>query len=86
MAPEQLDCNGEQYNREVDNWSFGCLVSELITKRKLFDGDDVNEIHSRIMKFEGYGNYYIKNINLFPNGISIDFIQIIDLILQKNPS
>lgn len=42
MAPEQ--CAGKPYNQKVDIWGLGCLLYEMLTGRKPFEGKFLNVI------------------------------------------
>lgn len=44
---------GMVYNKQIDIWSLGCIVSELITGRPLFIGENEQEQIACIMEFFG---------------------------------
>ena len=47
-APEIM-LNWMQYNEQVDIWSCGCIMAELLTGKKLFPGDDHVDQLTKIM-------------------------------------
>jgi eukaryotic-like serine/threonine-protein kinase len=50
MAPEQA--NGRQADRGSDVWAFGCVVFEMLTGHRAFDGETVSEILANVLKTE----------------------------------
>ena len=50
MAPEQA--RGRAVDRRADIWSFGVVLFELLTGRRLFDGDDVSVTLAGVLKDE----------------------------------
>ncbi|XP_047122579.1 mitogen-activated protein kinase 14 isoform X1 [Hydra vulgaris] len=51
-APEIM-LNWMQYNSQVDIWSVGCIMAELITGKTLFPGDDHIDQLTKIMQLVG---------------------------------
>jgi serine/threonine protein kinase len=50
MAPEQA--KGKTVDRRADIWAFGCVLYEMLTGRRAFDGDDTTEILGSIVKID----------------------------------
>jgi serine/threonine protein kinase len=51
LAPEVIS-RTVRLDSKIDIWSFGCTLYEMITLRKLFDGQDESEIEKKIANFE----------------------------------
>src|SRR5687767_14358573 len=50
MAPEQA--RGKPVDKRADIWAFGCVLYEMLTGRRPFDGEDVSLTLAAIMKSE----------------------------------
>ena len=50
MAPEQA--KGKPIDKRVDVWAFGCVLFEMLTGRKPFDGEDVTDVLAAIVRAE----------------------------------
>ena len=50
MAPEQA--KGRPADKRSDLWAFGCVVYEMLTGKRLFDGDDVGEVLAMVIRGE----------------------------------
>src|SRR5262245_61249220 len=50
MAPEQA--RGKPVDRRADIWAFGCVLYEMLTGRRAFPGEDVNETLASILARE----------------------------------
>ena len=50
MSPEQA--RGDTVDRRSDIWSFGCVLYEMLTGRKVFDRDTVSETMAAILERE----------------------------------
>ena len=75
LSPEV--CLGQKYDHKSDLWMLGCILYELCTLRRPFEGDSLNQVLNKITKTE-------------PPKLSDDFQPIfhklIDLLLQKTAS
>jgi len=50
MSPEQA--NGKEADRSSDVWAFGCVLYEMLTGRRAFDGETVSEYIASVLKSE----------------------------------
>jgi Tol biopolymer transport system component len=50
MAPEQA--RGRAVDRRADIWAFGCVLFEMLTARRPFDGSDIADALARILERE----------------------------------
>src|SRR4030095_6078403 len=48
MAPEQA--RGKAIDRRVDIWAFGVILYEMLTGKRLFQGDDITEVLASVVK------------------------------------
>jgi NIMA (never in mitosis gene a)-related kinase len=42
-------CMGQKYDYKSDNWMLGCILYELCTLRRPFEGDSLNVVISKIV-------------------------------------
>ena len=50
MAPEQT--RGKPVDKRADIWAFGCVLYELVTGRRAFEGDDVSSTMAGVLRTE----------------------------------
>ena len=50
MAPEQA--KGRPADRRSDIWAFGCVLYEMLTGRRAFEGEDVSDTLANVLKVE----------------------------------
>lgn len=82
MAPElfTLDLkNSVTYSENIDIWSFGVLLYQLIAKKKPFTGESFKEIIITIVN--DTPDYSQGNFDKY----SKELIKIIQQMLEKNP-
>jgi serine/threonine protein kinase len=48
MAPEQA--RGRAVDKRADIWAFGCVLYEMLTGRRAFDGDEVSDVLASVLK------------------------------------
>ncbi|CAN5685204.1 hypothetical protein BH24ACI5_BH24ACI5_20090 [soil metagenome] len=50
MSPEQA--RGKPFDRRADIWAFGCVVYEMLTGRRPFEGDTVTDVLAAVVRTE----------------------------------
>ena len=75
LSPEV--CLGQRYDHKSDMWMLGCILYELLTLRRPFEGDSLNQVLNKITK-QGY-----KELSTDFEPI---FHKLVDLLLQKTAS
>ncbi|OHT16615.1 CAMK family protein kinase [Tritrichomonas foetus] len=75
LSPEI--CEGKNYNSKTDIWSLGCILYELLTLRKAFDANNMNQLLVKIIR----GKHPPISSNF-----SSDIRQLVDSMLTKDPS
>jgi eukaryotic-like serine/threonine-protein kinase len=50
MSPEQA--KGKPADRRADIWAFGCVLFEMLTARRAFEGEDVSDTLASVLKSE----------------------------------
>ena len=50
MAPEQA--KGLEADKRSDIWAFGCVLFEMLTGRRPFDGEDITEVLGAVVRLE----------------------------------
>jgi Tol biopolymer transport system component len=48
MSPEQA--KGRPADKRSDVWAFGCVLYEMLTNRRAFEGDDVSDVLATVLK------------------------------------
>jgi eukaryotic-like serine/threonine-protein kinase len=50
MSPEQA--KGQRVDRRCDIWAFGCVLYEMLTGRKAFEGETISDVLAAVIKSE----------------------------------
>ena len=50
MSPEQA--KGREADKRSDIWAFACVLYEMLTGRRAFDGDDMTEVLGAVVRLE----------------------------------
>lgn len=76
MAPEQA--KGLNADSRSDLFSFGCILFEMLTGRRAFDGDTASEIMASVIKTE-------PDLGLLPANVNRAIRKLLQRCLEKNP-
>src|SRR5262249_12022515 len=76
MAPEQA--KGRAVDRRADIFAFGCVLYEMLTGRRAFDGDDVTETLGRVVTAE-------PDWSRLPAGLPASIRRLLRRSLKKDP-
>jgi serine/threonine protein kinase/Tol biopolymer transport system component len=76
MAPEQA--RGKPIDRRVDVWAFGCVLYEMLTARRAFDGDTLTDVLTAIVSIE-------PNWKALPAGVPPRVERLLRRCLDKDP-
>jgi serine/threonine protein kinase len=50
MAPEQA--SGKAIDKRADIWAFGCVLFEMLTGRRAFEGEDISDTLANVLKID----------------------------------
>ena len=75
MSPEQA--KGREVDKRTDILAFGCVLYEMLTGRRAFDGDDVADILSAVLRSE-------PDWTRLPVGLPSNVRNLLRLCLEKN--
>ena len=76
MSPEQA--RGKAVDKRADVWAFGCVLDEMLTGRRAFDGEDVSDTIASILRGD-------PDWSLIPSSISPTVRQYLKRCLAKDP-
>jgi len=76
MSPEQA--RGKPVDKRADIWAFGVVVYEMLTGRRLFDGETVSDILAAVLKEE-------PDWSSLPSGVPRRLRELLRRCLTRNP-
>src|SRR5262249_48969654 len=76
MAPEQA--RGRPVDRRADIWAFGIVLYEMLTGRRAFEGNDVSEVLTSVLKTA-------PNLGLVPDDVPESVRRLLRRCLEKDP-
>ena len=75
MSPEQA--KGRAADRRTDVWAFGCVLFEMLTGKRAFEGDDVSDLLAAVLRGE-------PDWNAFPAAVPQPIRTLIKRCLEKD--
>jgi serine/threonine protein kinase len=75
MSPEQA--RGEPVDRRADVWAFGCILYEMLTGERAFNGSDTTETLSRILHWD-------PDLSRVPPDVPSEIVRLMALCLEKD--
>ncbi|HSC29918.1 MAG TPA: serine/threonine-protein kinase, partial [Vicinamibacterales bacterium] len=75
MSPEQA--RGRPVDRRTDVWAFGCVLYEMLTGRRAFEGDEVTDVLARIIERE-------PDMNALPPSTPVAIRRLLRRCLEKD--
>jgi Tol biopolymer transport system component len=76
MAPEQA--KGRPADKRSDTWAFGCVLYEMLTGKRAFEGEDVSETLAAVLRAE-------PEWSALPGRLSAVVITLLEGCLTKDP-
>src|SRR6201993_3152271 len=76
MSPEQA--RGKQVDRRADIWAFGCVLYEMLTGTKTFDGETTSDVLAAVIMKD-------PDWKVVPPGIPAGIQKLLRRCLQKDP-
>jgi serine/threonine-protein kinase len=76
MSPEQA--RGKNVDKRADIWSFGVILMEMLTSRRLFDGETISDTMAGVLKSE-------IDLDSLPPGTPANLRSLLARCLDRNP-
>jgi serine/threonine-protein kinase len=77
MSPEQA--KGRPADKRTDVWAFGCVLCEMLTGQRAFEGEEVSDVLASVLKSE-------PDFGLLPARLNPDLQKLLRRCLEKNPN
>jgi WD40 repeat protein len=77
MSPEQA--RGKEVDARTDIWAFGCVLYEMLTARRAFDGETVTDVMAKIVTAS-------PDLDLLPPNTPASLRTLLSCLLNKNAS
>ena len=77
MSPEQA--RGRMVDKRTDIWAFGCVLFEMLTAKRAFEGDDTTETIAAVVRGE-------PEWTILPGDVPRTIVAVIQRCLVKDPS
>jgi serine/threonine protein kinase len=77
MSPEQA--RGKNVDRRADIWAFGVVLWEMLTGRRLFEGETVSDVLAAVLRAE-------PDLSALPPQVPARLVGLTERCLRKNPS
>jgi serine/threonine protein kinase len=77
MSPEQA--KGRPADKRSDIWAFGCILYEMLTSKRAFEGEDVADTLANVLKAQ-------PDWNAIPASTSASAVRLLRRCLVKDPS
>lgn len=75
MSPEQA--RGKPVDRRTDMWAFGCVLFEMLTGRRAFDGDTASDVAAAVLRGE-------PDWSLLPSETSVGVRRLLRKTIEKD--
>src|SRR5262245_11642358 len=76
MSPEQA--RGRPADRRADVWAFGCVLYEMLTGKRTFDGEDVAVVLASVIKTD-------PDFAALPSDLPVAIVMLLRHCLEKEP-
>ena len=76
MSPEQA--RGRMTGKRADIWAFGCVLYEMLSGRRPFEGDGIADVHARVLTHQ-------PDLTVLAPDVPAGIVRLIRRCLEKDP-